>query len=248
MPKVAQGTGMPAGAPPRGSRRGPLSAAVGVFGELFLTAGVVLLLFVAWQLWWTNLDAGRTQEAAVEHALEGFSAGPPAEPAEGPALEGDTFAVLYVPRFGEDFARPVAAGVGLDVLNTLGIGHYPETQMPGEKGNFAVAAHRQTYGEAFRDIHKLREGDLVYVQTAKGFYTYAYRSTQIVHPSSSEVLAPVPGRPGKEPSEAVLTMTSCDPPFTTKMRIIAVSVLESFTPAADGPPVAIADTVAQARK
>lgn len=252
MPEAAQAIRGSGGAVHNRPRRGPLSAAVGIFGELFLTAGAVLLLFVVWQLWWTNLDAGRTQETAVERALEGFGGSPAEEPAGKPAanpvLEGDTFAVMYVPRFGEDYARPVAAGVGLDVLNTLGIGHYPDTQMPGEKGNFAVAAHRQTYGEAFRDIHQLRDGDLIYVQTAKGFYTYAYRSTQIVYPSAAEVLAPVPGRPGEAPTESVLTMTSCDPPFTTRMRIIAVSALESFTPAADGPPAAIAATVAKLQK
>jgi sortase A len=252
MPEAAQVTRRSAGAAHDRPRRGPLSTAFGVFGELFLTAGVVLLLFVVWQLWWTNLDAGRTQETAVERALDGFagtpSEDPAGDPADNPALEGDTFAVMYVPRFGEDYARPVTTGVGLDVLNTLGIGHYPETQLPGEKGNFAVAAHRQTYGEAFRDIHNLREGDLIYVQTKKGFYTYAYRSTQIVYPSAAEVLAPVPGQPGEKPTEAVLTMTSCDPPFTTRMRIVAVSALESFTPAADGPPAAIAATVAKLQK
>lgn len=259
----------------------------GVLGELLITCGLIVLLFVAWELWWTNLEADRKQDAATSALVRQFgdvplpdrpsarppagtagpeapsSAGPQAPAAADPGasskadreefgvppaarldLDGATFAVMYIPRFGEDFARPVTNGVGLDVLNNLGIGHYPSTQLPGEKGNFAVAAHRQTHGQVFYDIDKLGAGDRIYVQTREGFYTYAYRSTEIVHPTRSEVLLPVPHRPGAEPTTSILTLTSCDPPFSTAMRIIAYAELESWRPASSGPPADIADAVA----
>jgi sortase A len=250
------------------SPAGAVRRVVGVLGELLITCGLILLLFVAWELWWTNLEADRKQETATAQLARQFGdvvvPARPAAPAERepgaaaqrdreefgdppPAtlsLEGSTFAIMYVPRLGENFARPVTNGVGLDVLNNLGIGHYPSTQLPGEPGNFAVAAHRQTHGQVFYDIDKLREGDRLYVQTAEGFYTYAYRGTEIVHPTQTSVLLPVPNRPDAVPETSMLTLTSCDPPFSTAMRIIAYAELESWRPAEAGPPAAIADTVA----
>lgn len=247
---------------------GAMRRVVGVVGELLITCGLIVLLFVAWELWWTNLEADRKQDAATSALAQRFGDVPlpdrPSEEAVDPVasseadreefgappaarldLDGATFAVMYIPRFGDDFARPVTNGVGLDVLNNLGIGHYPSTQLPGEKGNFAVAAHRQTHGQVFYDIDKLGAGDRIYVQTREGFYTYAYRTTEIVHPTRSEVLLPVPHQQGAEPTTSILTMTSCDPPFSTAMRIIAYAELESWRPASSGPPAAIAGSVAR---
>ncbi|WP_257998251.1 class E sortase [Zhihengliuella halotolerans] len=235
-------------------------AVVGVIGELLITAGVIVLLFVAWELWWTNLEADRNQNDAATNLIESFerpeaiaAPGDPVDPEDQAADDAEqfgpppaatledpgTFALMYVPRFGEDWVRPVSSGVGLDVLNNLGIGHYPETQMPGEAGNFAVAAHRQTHGQVFYDIDKLRDGDRVYVQTREGFYQYRYTGTEIVSPSQVDVLAPVPRQPGAEPTSSVLTLTSCHPLFTTRERIIAYAELESFRPAEHGPQFAI---------
>ncbi|MGG5753946.1 class E sortase [Zafaria sp. Z1313] len=255
---------------PGAGRRTPRVTFTGVLGELLITAGLVLLLFVAWELWWTNLEADRRQDTVAEQLLRGFDdvrvPGLPAGERLDPAAEaardraefgappiavlphaGATFGVMYVPRFGADYARPVTDGVGTEVLDHLGIGRYPQTQMPGELGNFGVAAHRQTHGQVFWDIDKLTDGDRLYVQTAEGFYQYAYRSTEIVHPSQGEVLLPVPHQPGVEPTTSLLTLTSCDPPFTTRMRIIAYAELESFRPAAAGPQQAIADVVESTR-
>src|SRR5690606_10932209 len=95
--------------------------------------------------------------------------------------EGAGFATLYVPRFGSDYVRPIGEGVSLSsVLNNreLGIGHYPESQLPGKLGNFALAAHRTTHGAPFKQIADLRVGDKLYVQTADGWYTYVFRSVE----------------------------------------------------------------------
>lgn len=241
-----------------------LAILLGIIGEVLITLGIVLGLFVAWELWWTNIDADRDQDAAVEQMVDRFAgqstieAEPgPKDPVEASAADrarygaprpasmvGEgAFGVLYVPRFGPDYARPINEGVDNGVLDHLGIGHYPQTQAPGEAGNFAVAGHRQSHGQVFWNIDKLTSGDYLYVQTQEGYYTYRYTSTEIVHPSDGSVLLPVPHQPQKTADESLLTMTSCDPPFTTRMRIIAYAQLESWRPSDAGPPAPVAEAV-----
>lgn len=242
--------------------------AVGVLGELILTAGILVLLFVAWELWYTNLSAARTSAAVTQNIQAQFareaaqdSAGDASGNASGTAgssdaaarpadqapatvlhLQGQTFGVLYVPKFGKQWSRPITDGVGSEVLNELGVGHYPSTAMPGEVGNFAVAAHRQTHGQAFWDIDKLTDGDRIYVQTDQGYYTYRWTRTDVVSPQASEVLAAVPYEPGQQASKKVLTMTTCHPPYSTEMRMVAFAELESWQPLSAGAPAAIAET------
>lgn len=235
-------------------RRSVLQIAAQVIGELLMTAGVILLLFVAWQLWWTNVESNAKQDQAVEEFLAdlGGEATPPkavdtpqpSAPNEVPVLgesaAGETFAVIYIPRFGDDYTRPVTSGVTTAVLDNLGLGHYPETGMPGAVGNFALAGHRQTNGAVLDNIHTLVPGDRMYVQTRDGYYTYVYRNTQIVLPDRVDVLAPVPTQPGVEPEQRILTLTSCNPRFGAQERIIAYAMMESFRPLDDGPPDEIA--------
>lgn len=243
---------------PRRRRRRGL-AIVSVIGELFLTAGVVCFLFIGWQLWLNDLVVGEEQRTSAK-ALEdqwrtpGTPLVPPTKEASAvdygePVVakaprEGTGFATLYVPRFGADYVRPIGEGVSLSsVLNNpdLGIGHYPETQMPGELGNFAVAAHRTTHGAPFKQIADLRIGDKLYVQTPDGWYTYAFRSLEYVWPTGVEVLEPVPQAPGVAPLDRVITLTSCNPMFSAAERIIAYGVLEDWQPASAGMPVELSE-------
>ncbi|MCC3278706.1 class E sortase [Arthrobacter sp. zg-Y40] len=233
---------------------------VHVLGEILVTLGVILGLFVAWQLWWTDLEANRSQQEAVQDLYKDFDLPPEDAPApapapapagygepvvmEPPADEGTTFAVVYVPRFGEDYAVPVSSGVGTRVLDTLGLGHYSATAMPGGVGNFAVAGHRQSHGKALDAIHTLVPGDRIYVQTKDGYYSYVYRNTQFVLPDQVDVLAPVPTKPEAVPTERFLTLTSCNPRFGSQERIIAYALMDSWQPQSAGPPAEIADAVA----
>lgn len=226
-----------------------------ILGELLITAGVVLLLFVAWELWWTNVEADAKQTKTVKSFAQEFT-GPvtPAAPADyGPPVvgtapgHGGTIGIMYIPRFGADYTRPIIEGTGSDILDTLGLGHYGSTGMPGAPGNFAVAGHRQTHGAVLDNIHTLVPGDKIYVQTKDGYYTYVYRNNQIVLPNRTDVLLPVPTQPGATPQESILTMTSCNPRFGSQERIIAYSVLDSWQPASAGPPSEIAAQVAQAQ-
>lgn len=147
---------------------------------------------------------------------------------------------MYVPRFGTTYSRSVSQGVGtVDVLDKNGIGHYPGTQMPGQIGNFAVAAHRTTYGAPFKLLATLQVGDKIYIQTPDGYYTYSFRGLEYVRPTGVGVLDAMPQQPGVAPTDRVLTMTSCNPMFSASERIIAYSVLESWQPASAGAPQAV---------
>jgi sortase A len=152
--------------------------------------------------------------------------------------------VMYVPRFGADYARSVSEGVETaTVLDRNGIGHYPGTQMPGQVGNFAVAAHRTTHGAPFKQLATLQVGDRLYVQTQDGYYTYDFRGLEYVRPTGVGVLDPVPQLPGVAPTDRILTMTSCNPLFSAAERIIAYASLESWQPSSAGPPAAIKSIV-----
>lgn len=199
--------------------------AVGWAGELVITLGLLLLLFVAWQLWWTDVVSDRAAGRVVtvlqdEFAREARTADP--LPASGiPAGIGDAgaFAVVRIPRFGADYARPLLAGTERPVL-ALGIGHYTGTAGPGQVGNFAVAGHRTTYGRPFHDVDRLRDGDRVVVETVATVHVYEVTSREIVRPSDVRVIAPVPGDPGAAPTEALLTMTSCHPKYGATQRFV----------------------------
>ncbi|WP_350348334.1 class E sortase [Agromyces sp. G08B096] len=240
---------------------------VGVLGELLLTAGVLILLFLGWQLWWNDaIMAGQQSDAASDRSTswaeqdraehgDPAATPPPADPGE-PVVDqtkygnGDAFAVMYVPRFNAegtfDSVRNIAEGTGLDVLNSfsLGVGHYPGTAMPGAVGNFAIAAHRSAYGGGMHEIEQLQLGDAIYIQTKDGWYTYRFRDFEYVTPETVDVLAPVPHHPDLQPTDRIITLTSCNPLYSTAERIIAYGVLESWQPGAANPPAEIADAVA----
>ena len=246
-----------------GPRR-PLLPIVQVVGELLITLGVIALLFVAWELWWTNVEADAAQGAAVKQFVQenpvpttpaaGTSAGSAAAaggtgsqvPVVGTApAHGKAIGVIYIPRLGADYSRPIIEGTSPDVLDTLGLGHYGGTAMPGAVGNFVLAGHRQTHGAVLDAIHTLVPGDNIYVQTADGFYTYVFRNQEIVLPDRTDVLAPVPTEPGVKPEQGILTLTSCNPRFGSQERIIAYSVFDSWQPLSAGPPAAIAKQLAE---
>ena len=151
---------------------------------------------------------------------------------------GDVLAKLYVPRFGDSYVRNIAEGTSLDlVLNKVGIGRYIGTQLPGQKGNFAIAGHRTGAGGPMRDIDKFQAGDLVYVETSDAWYTYAYLESKIVDPGAIGTIAPDPeGLTNKVANQTYLTMTSCTPIYVNSERIIAWFALVEQQPASYGMP------------
>lgn len=245
------------------------ASVAGIIGELLITAGVLTLLYVGWQLWVGDLIYGAqrtaagqelSQEWAQEYAAPSPTAAPgdasadpageappaPVEPVVLPEpADGERFAVMRIPRFGADYVWEIAGGVSRErTLDPIGIGHYPGTPMPGQAGNFAVAAHRTTYGAPFNRIAELRVNDAIVVETADGWYTYRFRTLEYVTPDEVEVLLPVPQVQDAPPGSRYITLTSCSPMYAMTERIVAYGVFESFTPRASGPPGALTDGVA----
>ena len=198
--------------------------AVGWAGELVITLGVLLLLFVAWQLWWTDVVTDREANRVVaileqEFARDGTGAPLPASGIPEGIGDDGAFAIVRIPRFGADYARPLIEGTGRPVL-ALGLGHYPGTAGPGQVGNFAVAGHRTTYGRPFHDVDRLRDGDRVVVETAQAVHVYEVTSRAVVRPTDVEVIAPVPDDPGAAPTQALITLTSCHPKYSATDRYV----------------------------
>ncbi len=225
-----------------GGTGGTLRRVVGAFGEVLITAGLLLLLFVAWQLWWTDVTANREQAGTIASLEQDFGdvqhgglAGPEPVATLKKIPLGEAFAIVRIPRFGADFARPVIEGSDRGVLKK-GVGHYPGTAMPGQVGNFAVSGHRTTYGRPFHNIDRLRKGDVIVVETKANFVVYAVDRHVLVRPWQVEVIAPVPQHPGATPTAAMMTMTSCHPKYSATQRYVTFSHLVKVIPRSDGLP------------
>lgn len=222
--------------------------AVGVLGELLITAGVIVALFVVWQVFWTDVTGGRAASAHIETFTETLPESPeqPGTPQTGePPTEpvpaaGDTFATMFVPQWGSGWEFPIAEGVGRpDVLDAGYVGHYPDTQLPGEVGNFALAGHRQSYAKPFFGVDSLEVGDSIIVQTAQAWYVYKVTESYVVLPSRVEVLAPDPGNPGAEAVERTITLTTCHPLWSTRERWIIHGELDHWVDRSEGRPAEI---------
>lgn len=226
--------------PARG--RGVLRQTVQVVGELLITIGVVLLLYVFWQLYWTTFEVqgGMTErieqfQAETDAPQEVTDLRETGDPPEvGPVIHDQVFGVLHVPKWGMEI--PIAQGTTPDVLNNGDAGHYPDTQMPGEIGNFAIAGHRRTYGNNFRRVDIMEPGDPIVVETAQAYLVYRVTGHRIVLPSDTEVILPVPDEPGAVPTTRIMTMTTCHPEFGNSHRYILWSEMEYWVPKEDGRP------------
>ena len=161
-------------------------------GEVMITVGAILLLFVGYQLVWTNFQANQAAAAQVSDIRAGWKSVVGAPELTEQPVEGQGFALMTIPRLGDDVkSEPVIQGVTLDIL-AEGIGHYIGTAMPGQVGNFAVAAHRATHGEPFRFIDTIQVGDNVYVETDNYWYSYRLARQRIVTPTDTWVIKPQP--------------------------------------------------------
>jgi sortase (surface protein transpeptidase) len=224
-------------------------------GELLVTAGLVVLLFVVYEVYVTDLLNDRTQGNLAEQIhdqWEQASAAP--ENLVAPAV-GQPLAVLHIPRLGEDYSRVVLEGVSEEQL-AEGPGHYIGTALPGQQGNLAIAGHRVGKGSPFLDTDKLLPGDPIVVETAQNWYVYrvlgdvatgdyttdasGIPGQQIVKPSDVSVIAPTPDAAGAAPSGAYLTLTTCHPKYSAKQRLIVHAALDgdpvSKAEFPDGPP------------
>ncbi len=144
---------------------------------------------------------------------------------------GQPFALLRIPALGHDWKFAVVEGATLTQLAT-GPGHVTGTQLPGQIGNFAVAAHDITAGNPFLHLKSLRAGDRIYVTTQYATYTYVVTGEQVVRYTDVAVLAPVPGSPGAAATSAHITLITCTPVtlLFTPWRVVVTGVLVSSGP------------------
>ncbi|WP_243737633.1 class E sortase [Blastococcus xanthinilyticus] len=224
-------------------------------GELLVTAGLVLLLFVVYEVYVTDLLTERRQDQLSAELQEQWADAP-----AGAGLVqveiGDAFGVLRIPRLGGDYARVVLEGTTEGELSQ-GPGHYVGTAMPGEPGNVALAGHRVGKGSPFLELDALRPGDPIVVETVDTWFVYrvlgdpatgnleadpsGIPGQRIVPPSDVSVIAPTPGAdPSGGPTGSYLTLTTCHPRFSARQRLIVHARLDGAgipkSEMPDGPP------------
>lgn len=214
-------------------------------GELLVTVGVVLLLFVVYELWVTDLLNAQAQGKLDQSLHDQWSTSAPLAPGttdHGPFAVGHAFAILHIPRLGADYSRVIVEGTDQEQL-TQGPGHYLGTAFPGEKGNVSLAGHRVGRGSPFLDLDKLRPGDPIIVETRTSWFVYrvlgdaasgnfaadasGIPGQQVVLPTNLSVISPTPGAAATAPpSGSYLTLTTCHPRFSARQRLVIHAKLD----------------------
>ncbi|MGW0992292.1 class E sortase [Streptomyces sp. NPDC002523] len=206
-------------------RRGPgrIARAVSVFGELLITAGLVLGLFVVYSLWWTNVIADRDANRQADKVRDHWAH--PADSGPGALDTKDGIGFLHVPAMKNGTVL-VEKGTSTDVLNDGVAGYYTDPvkatlPMTGKKGNFTLAAHRDGHGAKFHNIDKLRDGDPIVFETRDNWYVYKVFS---ILPETSKynvkVLSQIPKEAGRNKPGHFITLTTCTPVYTSRYRYI----------------------------
>jgi LPXTG-site transpeptidase (sortase) family protein len=209
--------------PSRRRGRGRIALAVSVFGELLITAGLVLGLFVVYSLWWTNVIADRKANQQGDKVRNHWAAGKDSGPGALDTKDGIGF--LHVPAMKNGDVL-VEKGTSTSVLNDGVAGYYTDPvkatlPMSGKTGNFALAAHRDGHGAKFHNIDKVKKGDPVVFETKDNWYVYKVFA---ILPETSkynvQVLTAVPKQAGVKKPGHYITLTTCTPVYTSEYRYI----------------------------
>ncbi|MFE9929482.1 class E sortase [Streptomyces sp. NPDC005533] len=249
-------------------RRAGLAGVLWAAAELTVTVGVVVLLLVVHQVWWTNRQAAAVAQDRVQALERAWGQDPAPDPSDPPdpsapadlpepaatasapatvpapvaapgrparpataAQQDRAYAVLRIPRLG--LVAPISQGIDKRAVLDKGyVGQYPGTAGPGERGNFALAGHRNTHGEPFRYINRLRAGDELIVDVRGRRFTYVVgktlgetteRDTGVIAPVPRSVVKPDQGY--TEPG-AYITLTTCTPEYSSKYRLVVWGTLK----------------------
>ncbi|HEV8296301.1 MAG TPA: class E sortase [Acidimicrobiales bacterium] len=246
-----------------------LSRALAAIGRFFIGTGVLVLLFVAYQLWGTGLHEARAQnrlenqfeELLAQHASPGktTSEALPKTGDDDPTTsttiapettttttplpivvnEGDAVARLRIPKIGVD--KVVVEGVAVSDLRK-GPGHYQNTPLPGQPGNAAIAGHRTTYGAPFGDIDQLVPGDQIIVTTTQGTFTYAVMAAPDDPTSGHIVVKPSDVWVLDDAGDNRITLTACHPKYSARQRIVVFATLLDTVTAPTTTTVSAADS------
>jgi len=219
---------------------------ISLLGRALITVGLILLLFVAYQLWGTNFAEQRSQNdlrdkfnTKLENVKKDGSGTTTTSPSDDPTVDADALAqlnqevvrgapiaIIKIPKIGLDHV--VVSGTDRNSLQK-GPGHYPNTPLPGQLGNSAIAGHRTTYGSPFARLDELVVGDDIVLETLRGTFVYKMSEVQrIVAPGEVSVIEPRPNLEA-DPSGATplaeITLTTCHPKFSAAKRLIVRALL-----------------------
>ncbi len=219
-----------------------MTRAVRGLGWVLLVSGAVVLLYVVYLMWFTNLGTSQAQrdlaqawEQQVAAPADAPVAGEQQDPADDEASDedtvadpGDAYAMIWFERDGAPIVADeplyVVSGVTLDDLRA-GPGHYPDSAAPGEDGNLGIAGHRTTYGAPFWSLDELQAGDTIHVVDRDGReWVYAYREQRVVAPTDTWVVEDEDPLDLEAPT---ITLTTCHPRFSAAQRLIAWGELTS---------------------
>lgn len=197
----------------KGRRRHRVSVALDVVGRVMIASGLLLGLFVVYQLWGTGLKENREQ-SALSQQLDRVLDAPSSTVAP---VRGEPVSRIEIPRLGVE--KVLVGGVDAESL-MKGPGLFPNSPLPGQLGNVAVAGHRTTYGAPFEDLDKIVVGDVIAFDTPRGRAEYRVtREPYNVFPSAVEVVET------KDPTRATLTLVTCTPKWTAWKRLIVEAEL-----------------------
>lgn len=203
-------------------------------GWVLLVSGAVILLYVVYLMWFTNLGTAQAQRDLAESWDRQITAAPADDGEDSDEDEadevpdpGDAYAMLWFERDGEPVVTEdplyVVSGVTLDDLRA-GPGHYPDSAAPGSEGNVGIAGHRTTYGAPFWSLDELREGDTIHVVDRDGReWVYEFAEQRIVSPTDTWVVDEDPLDTGAP----TITLTTCHPRFSAAQRLIVWGELVS---------------------
>jgi sortase A len=198
-------------------------------GQVYITAGLLVLLFCVYELSFTSAYAHEQQDKLGKQLTQEWSS-PTPPPLQGPSVPTSTlgkgFARIYFPTLGKDETHVVVEGVGKADLKK-GPGHYPGTDLPGQLGNVVISGHRTTYGAPFNRLNELHSRDAIVIETRTGWFTYRVERIFVVKPTHVGVTYHVPDRPGVTPTRRLLTLTTCHPKYSAKQRLVVQAVLDS---------------------
>jgi sortase A len=205
---------------------------------LVWTVAACVLFTAGWATYMvTDPFAGQRQRALQHQLYQQWGEGPAVGGggAAGPLRQdrirlrtGRPFALIRIPAFGRNWQFAIVQGTGASQL-ALGPGHVPGSALPGQLGNFAVAAHDITAGNAFLHLGSLRPPDRILIYTRRWEYEYVVRSERVVRYTDVAVEYPVPGHPHAPPHHALITLITCTPATLTftPWRIVVTGQLES---------------------
>ena len=207
---------------------GRISRLIDFLGRTMIVAGLLLLSFVAYQLWGTGIVEGRSQTAIAKQ----FVKPQPIQPQLG-GLVGR----ITIPSIG--VSKYVVAGVRLKDLER-GPGLFPGSPLPGQKGNVAIAGHRITFGAPFSRIDEINDNEKIILETRDGTFTYIVKGEPKIVAATDVAVART-----TNPDIAMVTLVSCYPKWTSTQRIVVVGILDSTELPLPPTPFAINESTVQ---